>query len=315
MKAIECSKYGPPEVLQITKCDKPIPKDDEVLIKIYATSVTDSDIFIRSSKVALSILIPFRLMMGIKKPRNPIIGEVFAGEIEFAGTEIKRFKVGDQVYGFTGFSLGAYADYKCMKEKDSKRGCLAIKPKNINYKDSTSAAYGGFLALQFMDKVQINADSKVLIYGASSTSGTFAIQYAKRFGAEVTAICGLLNLEFVKSIGADKVLDYADYNSINKLEKYNLVLDAVGKRKTSELKKSCSQSLTQNGRYISIDDEALQLNSERLNKITKLVETGKIKPVTDRIYNFDQIVEAHKYVEIGHKRGNVAITVNQSVNH
>lgn len=310
MKAIFCSKYGSPEVLQIKEYKKPVPKEDEVLIKIFATSVTDSDIFIRSSNVILGLIIPFRLMIGIQRPRNPIIGEVFSGEIEFAGSEIKRFKVGDQVFGFTGFSLGAYADYKCMKEKDSKRGCLAIKPQNISFEDATSVAYGGFLALQFMDKIQIKSSSKVLIYGSSGTSGTFAIQYAKSFGAEVTAVCSSSNFEFVKSLGAAKVLDYTKNDSINKLEKYDLVLDAVGKRKTSELKKVCFKSLTKNGKYISIDDEALQLSSERLNKITKLVESGKIKPVTDRVYNFDQIVEAHKYVELGHKRGNVAIKVN-----
>ena len=314
MKAIVCSKYGSPEVLQFQECKKPIPQKEEVLIKIYATSVTDSDIFIRSSIVPLSILIPFRIMMGIRKPRNPIIGEVFSGEIEFAGSEIKRFKIGDQVYGFTGFSLGAYADYKCMKEKDSKRGCLAIKPKNISFEDATSAAYGGLLALQFMDKFNIKPNNKVLIYGASGTTGTFAIQYAKSLGAEITGICSLSNLEFVKSLGADKVLDYTKNDSINKLERYDLILDAVGKRKTSELKKTCINSLTPSGKYISIDDEALLLSSDRLNRITKLVESQKIKPVTDRIYNFDQIAEAHKYVEHGHKRGNVAITVNHLVN-
>lgn len=310
MKAIICSKYGSPEVLQIKEYEKPIPKKDEVLIKIFATSVTDSDIFIRSSNVAPGLIIPFRLMIGIRRPRNPIIGEVFSGEIEFAGSEIKQFKVGDEVYGFTGFSLGAYADYKCMREKDTKRGCLAIKPNNISFEDATSAAYGGFLALQFMDKTQINSGSKVLIYGASGTSGTFAIQYAKSFGAEVTAVCSSSNFEFVNSLGADKVLDYTKNDSINKLERYDLVLDAVGKRKISELKKTCSNSLTKNGKYISIDDEALQLSSERLNKITNLIESGKIRPITDRVYNFDQIVEAHKYVELGHKRGNVAINVN-----
>lgn len=310
MKAIICSKYGSPEVLQIKEYKKPVPKKDEVLINIYATSVTDSDIFIRGSKVTPGLIIPFRLMIGIRRPRNPIIGEVFSGEIEYAGSEIKRFKVGDKVYGFTGFSLGAYADYKCMKEKDSKRGCLSIKPRNISFVDATSAAYGGFLALQFMDKIQINSGSKVLIYGAAGTSGTFAIQYAQYFGAEVTAVCSSSNFEFVKSLGAEKVLDYTKNDSINKLERYDLVFDAVGKRKTSELKINCSKSLAKNGKYISIDDEALQLSSERLNKITQLVESGKIKPVTDRVYNFDQIVEAHKYVELGHKRGNVAITVN-----
>jgi len=162
-----------------------------------------------------------------------------------------------------------------------------------------------------MDKTQLNFDSKVLIYGASGTTGTFAIQYANSFGAEVTAVCSSLNKEFVKSLGADKVLDYTTYDSINKLEKYDLVLDAVGKRKTSELKKASMNALTSTGKYISIDDEALQLNSERLNQITKLVEVGYIKPIADRVYNFEQIKEAHKYVETGHKRGNVAIIVNR----
>ena len=198
MKAIICSKYGSPEVLKIKEYEKPVPKKDEVLINIYATSVTDSDIFIRSSNVTLGLIIPFRLMIGIRRPRNPILGEVFSGEIEYAGSDIKRFKVGDQVFGFTGFSLGAYADYKCMKEKDSRRGCLAIKPKNISFEDATSVAYGGFLALQFMDKIQIKSGSKVLNYGASGTSGTFAIQYAKSFGAEVTAVCSSSNFKFVK---------------------------------------------------------------------------------------------------------------------
>jgi len=229
MKAIICSKYGSAEVLQFQQCKKPVPKEDEVLIKIYATSVTDSDIFIRSSNVPLGILIPFRVMMGIRKPRNPIIGEVFSGEIQFAGSEIKRFKAGDQVYGFTGFSLGAYAEYKCMNEIDSKRGCLVIKPKNISFEDATSAAYGGFLALQFMDKTQINSGSKVLIYGASGTSGTFAIQYAKSFGAEVTAVCSRANIPMVTKLGADKTIDYTNQDFTKATDRFDVIFDAVGK--------------------------------------------------------------------------------------
>ncbi len=311
MKAIVCTKYGSPEVLQIEQRQKPIPREDEVLIKIYATSVTNSDIFIRSSKVPLIGMIPFRLMLGIKKPRNSIIGEVFSGEIEFVGPEIKRFKIGDQVYGFTGYSLGAYADYKCMKEIDSKRGCLAVKPNNISFEEATSAAYGGLLAFQYLEKGPILRDHKVLIYGASGTSGTIAVQYTKHLGAAVTGVCGSSNIEFVKSLGADKVLDYTKKESINDLEKYDFVLDAVGKKRTSELKNACRSALTINGKYVSIDDGALLLQSDRLNKITELVELGIIKPVTDRIYRFEQIIEAHQYVEMGHKKGNVAITVNK----
>jgi NADPH:quinone reductase-like Zn-dependent oxidoreductase len=250
-------------------------------------------------------------MIGITKPRNSIIGEVFSGEIEFAGSEIKRFKAGDQVYGLTGFSLGAYADYKCMKEIDSKRGCLATKPRNISFEEATSAAYGGLLAFQQLEKGNIRRGHKVLIYGASGTSGTIAVQYAKHLGATVTGVCGPSHIEFVKSLGADKVLDYTIKQSIESLEEYDYVLDAVGKNKTSALKKACAKALATNGKYGSIDDGALLLQSDRLNRITELVELGTIKPVNDRIYNFDQIVEAHKYVETGHKKGNVAITVNK----
>ena len=311
MKAIVCTKYGPPEVLQLKEVEKPRPKNNEVLIKIYAASVTNSDIFIRSSNIPLLMMIPMRLMIGITKPRNSIIGEVFSGEIEFAGSEIKRFKAGDQVYGLTGFSLGAYADYKCMKEIDSKRGCLATKPRNISFEEATSAAYGGLLAFQQLEKGNIRRGHKVLIYGASGTSGTIAVQYAKHLGATVTGVCGPSHIEFVKSLGADKVLDYTIKESIESLEEYDYVLDAVGKNKTSALKKACAKALATNGKYGSIDDGALLLQSDRLNRITELVELGTIKPVNDRIYNFDQIVEAHKYVETGHKKGNVAITVNK----
>ena len=310
MKAIICTKYGPPEVLKIVEYKKPEPKDDEVLIKIYAASVTNSDIFIRGSNIPLKFRIPMRLMIGITRPRKAIIGEVLSGEIVQIGSKIKRFHVGDQVYGLTGFSLGAYADYKCMQEKDSKQGCIAIKPKNISFEEATAAAYGGLLAFQFLEKGNIQPKQKVLIYGASGTSGTIAIQYAKYLGAEVTGVCSAKNTQFVKSLGADKTLDYTNKDSISKLEVYDFVLDCVGKRKTSELKEVCKRSIANKTKFVSIDDGALVLNSERLNKIRELIESKRIKPFNDKIYPFEQIVDAHKYVELGHKRGNVAVTVN-----
>jgi len=310
MKAIVCEKYGPPEVLKIAQREKPVPKNNEVLIKIYATSVTNSDIFIRSSEVSPQLIIPFRLMMGLTRPRNSILGEVFSGVIEFAGSEVKRFSVGDKVYGLTGFSLGAYADYMCMRESDSNKGCLALKPNNINFEEATSAAYGGLLAFQFLEKVKVARGHEVLIYGASGTSGTIAVQYAKHLGAVVTAVCGPSNLDFVKSLGADRVLDYTKQESIRCLGEYDVVFDTVGKRKTSDLKKAGMAALKANGAYISIDDGVLLLESDRLNYITLLVESGAIKPVNDRIYPFEQIVAAHRYVQMGHKRGNVAVTVN-----
>ncbi len=312
MKAIVCKKYGAPENLEIVEYKNPTPNDNEVLIKIYATSVTDSDIFIRSSNVPLRMLIPFRLMIGILKPRNEILGEVFSGVIEKIGTRIKRFKVGDQVYGITGMSLGAYAEYKCMKEIDSKKGCIAIKPGNISFEEATAAAYGGLLAFQFLEERNIQPNQKVLIYGASGTSGTIAIQYAKHLGAEVTGVCSAKNIEFIKSLGADKTLDYTKRESISKLEVYEFILDAVGKRKTSPLKDACKQLLKNGGKYVSIDDSALICSSERLNRIKELVESKKITPINDRCYPFEQIIDAHRFVELGHKKGGVAITVKNS---
>ncbi len=310
MKAILCKKYGSPEVLTLVDCDKPVPKEDEVLIKVFAASVTNSDIFIRSSNVPLQLLIPMRLMMGIFRPRKKIIGEVLAGEIVWTGPKITRFKTGDQVYGLTGFSLGAYAEYKCMRETDSKQGCITIKPSNISYEEATGAAYGGLLAFQTLEKWNIKPGHKVLIYGASGTTGTMAVQYVKALGADVTAVCSAGNAQFVQDLGADKVLDYTDDNSVSRLEEYDFVFDAVGKAKNSSLKKACIQQAKIKGQYGSIDDGALILSSDRLNRIREFVEAGKIKPINSRSYPLEQIVEAHRYVESGHKLGNVAITIS-----
>ncbi len=309
MKAIICTKYGPPEVLQIKEVEKPTPKDYEVLIKIHATAVTASDIFIRSSNVPLLVLIPMRIMLGICKPRKSIIGLVLAGEIELIGKDIKRFKIGDKVYGLTGYGLGAYAEYKCMKETDSMNGCLALKPRNISYEEATVAAYGGLLAFQSIEKGNIQQSQNVLIYGASGTSGTIAIQLAKYLGAKVTGVCSTTNLELVKSLGADTVIDYTKTDRLDPTIQYDFILDAVGKAKTSKLKEACKRALTPNGKYVSIDDGKLVLDSKRLDKIRENVEAGLIKPIIDKTYPFEEIVEAHRYVEKGHKKGGVAITV------
>lgn len=314
MKAIICTKYGPPEVLQFGEVEKPTPKDDEVLIKIHATAVTASDIFIRSSNVPIWFLIPMRIMLGICKPKNPIIGLVLAGEVEAIGKDIKRFKIGDEVYGLTGYGLGAYAEYKCMKEIDSTHGCLAIKPKNISYEEATVAAYGGLLAFQAVEKGNIKKGQNVLIYGASGTSGIIAIQLAKYLGATVTGVCSTLNLEMVKSLGADTVLDYSKQDILPQGAKFDFVVDTVGKMKTSKLKKTCKKALTPNGKYVSIDDGNLLLESKRLNKIKEYIEAGRIKPIIDKIYPFEEIVEAHRYVEKGHKKGGVVILINKVQN-
>jgi NADPH:quinone reductase-like Zn-dependent oxidoreductase len=309
MKAIICTKYGPPEVLKMKEVEKPAPTDDEVLIKIFATAVTASDIFIRGSQIPIQFWIPMRIMLGLTKPRKSIIGLVLAGYVESVGKNVKRFKQGDQVYGLTGFGLGAYAEYKCMKETDSTFGCLALKPNNLSYEEATVAAYGGLLAFQYMEKGHIQRGQKVLIYGASGTTGTTAVQFAKYLGAEVTGVCSTSNIDLVKSLGADSVIDYTKKDSINLIKQYDFILDAVGKFKTSELKEACKKALIPKGKYVSIDDGKLILDSNRLALVKDLFENGHIKPVVDRSYPLEKIVEAHEYVGKGHKKGGVAITI------
>jgi NADPH:quinone reductase-like Zn-dependent oxidoreductase len=309
MKAVICTEYGPPEVLKIAEVEKPSPKDDDVCIRIYAAGVTASDVFIRGSNVPVRLKILMRLMIGITKPRRSILGLVLAGKIESVGKNIRRFKPGDSVYGLAGFRFGAYAEYVCLKETDSKAGSIALKPGNISYEEATVAAYGGMLAFQFLEKENIQKGDKVLVYGASGASGTLAVQIAKHLGAEVTGVCSTSNLEMVKNLGADYVMDYTKQDSLPDGVKYDFVLDSVGKIKTSKLKDSCKSALTPNGKYLTVDDGALILNSERLNKIKDYIEAGYIRPVLDRCYPLEDIVEAHRYVEQGHKKGGVAIRI------
>jgi NADPH:quinone reductase-like Zn-dependent oxidoreductase len=250
-----------------------------------------------------------RLYVGFTKPKNPILGLVLSGEIESHGKDIKQFQIGDQVYGMTGYSFGGYAEFKCMTEKESKNGCLAIKPNNMSHQEAASVSYGGILAIHFMRKMNIQSGQKVLIYGASGAIGTVAVQIAKSLGAEVTGVCGSSNADLVKSLGADKVIDYTDEGSINKLEMYDNILDAVGKNKKSTLKTASKKALKGNGKYISVDDGLLELRSEYFIQLTQLCEAGKIKAVTDSTYTLEQIVEAHRYVDQKHKKGNVVITI------
>jgi NADPH:quinone reductase-like Zn-dependent oxidoreductase len=311
MKAVVCTGYGPPEVLQLRQFGNPVPGDSEVLVKIRATAVTASDIFIRrgGSQLPWRYRIPMRVMIGLTKPRRAIIGLVLAGEIESAGKNAKRFKIGDQVYGVTGFGLGAYAEYTCMKETDSRHGCLAHKPAGISFEAATVAAYGGLLALQYLEKGNLRRGQRVLIYGASGTCGTTAVQIAKHWGAHVTGVCSTANLDLVTSLGADSVIDYTKQNSAGPGVRFDFILDAVGRMKTSKFKQACKKALSPAGRYVSIDDGALKLDSGRLAVIKDLVEAGHVKPVIDRCYPLEKIVEAHSYVGEGHKKGGVAITI------
>jgi NADPH:quinone reductase-like Zn-dependent oxidoreductase len=309
MRAVVCTRYGGPDVLEVREVERPSPRDDEVCIRVMATAVTASDIFIRSSDVPLRVRIPMRLMLGVTRPRRPIIGLVLAGEVASVGRGVTRFEPGDQVYGLTGFGLGAYAEYKCMSETDSKRGCLALKPENLTCEEATVAAYGGLLALQYMGRGDVQRGQRVLVYGASSTSGTTAVQWARHLGAEVTGVCGTANLDLVRSLGATTVIDYTQTDALAPGDSYDFVLDAVGKAKTSRLKESCRASVPSRHAYVSIDDGALKLDSERLTAMRVLVEAGHIRPVVDRSYALEDIVAAHRYVEQGHKRGGVAVTV------
>ena len=306
MRAAVCTRYGPPEVLQLREVEKPIPRDNEVLIKIYATTVTSSDWFIRSAlrSAPVTTQILLRLVKGFTRPRKPILGLVLAGEIEETGKRLRRFRVGDRVYAFTKFRFGSYAQYTCLPETAT----LTSAPSNLTYEEAAAIPYGGLLALHYLRKGTIRAGQQVLIYGASGAVGTSAVQLAKHFGTVVTAVCSTTNLDLVASLGADAVIDYAKQHTPGKV--YDLVLDAVGTRKTSKLKEACRTALAPGGKYISVDDGMPHMTASDLEQLTDLVEAGKIKPVIDRCYPLEQIVAAHQYVEQGHKKGNVVVTVS-----
>ncbi|NDJ77580.1 MAG: NAD(P)-dependent alcohol dehydrogenase [Chloroflexi bacterium] len=317
MRAVICTKYGPPEVLQLAEVEQPTPKDDEVRIKIFATAVTASDGIVRGFK--LPIWHPLGLLMGLVvgfgKPRNPILGMVLAGEVEATGQDVAQFKVGDPVFASTGTRFGCYAEYICLPEK-SKKGLpaqipsvMTLKPTNMTYEEAAALPYGGLLALLFLRKGNIQSGQNVLIYGASGAIGTAAVQIARAFGNTVTGVCSTRNIEMVQSLGANRVIDYTAEDATSKLERYDLVLDAVGKRKSSALKKRCKEALTPQGQYVSVDDGNPKPTLELLTTIKDLVEAGKIKPIIDRTYPLEQMAEAHRYVDTGHKKGNVVITV------
>jgi len=316
MKAIVYTKFGPPDVLKLREVEKPTPKDNEVLIKIHATTVVKEDPDMRASPG----------FNGFLKPRNPILGQELAGEVEATGRNVSRFSPGDQVFGIGMF--GAYAEYKCMPEN----GALAIKPTNMSYGEAASVPNGALTALPFLrDKGKIQSGQSVLIYGSSGSVGAAAVQLARYYGAEVTGVCSTTNLEWVKSLGADEVIDYTREDFTQNGKTYDIIFDTVGKRSFSE----CKGSLTNTGIYLTtIPTPVIMLQvlwpakngskkvkflaaglrpaSEKIKDLvflTELIEAGKIKPVIDSFYPLEQIAEAHRYVEQGRKKGNVVITI------
>lgn len=323
MKAIVYTQYGPPEVLQLKEIEKPVPKDNDVLIKIYATSVTVADCRVRAFNVPASYWLPARVALGLLRPKQQILGGELSGIIEGVGKNVQRFKAGDKVFAFSGHKMGAYVEYKCMDEQD----CIGLKPENLSFEQAAALSFGGTTALHFLKKGNITRGEKILIYGASGSVGTYAVQLAKYFGVEVTGVCGTGNVELVKSIGADRVIDYTKVDVADLDEKFDVVFDAVGKTDIAKIIRIIKPQgryihtvttpftelkirLKLLGSHIKLVGGTFQATTEQFNFIKKLADEGFLKPVIDRQYSFEEIALAHEYVDKGHKKGNVVIKVN-----
>ena len=334
MKAIVYTKYGLPDVLQLKEVEKPAPKDNEVLIRVCATSVNYGDLAARNFKaispqefnMPLLFWLLAKISFGLSKPNITILGSEFAGKVEAAGKAVKLFKPGDQVFGYPGQSFGAYAEYICLPEN----GVLAIKPANLSCEEAAVIPYGAIMALNLLRKVNVRRGQKVLINGASGAIGSAAVQIARYFGAEVTGVCGTPRLEFVKSLGVEHVIDYTREDFTRNGETYDLIFDILGKSSFSQ----CQGSLKPDGILLFASFKMKQLfqmlqisrsagqkvicalapgSLEDLISVRELIEAGNIKVIIDKRYPLEQTAEAHRYVEQGHKKGYVVITLEKSL--
>lgn len=325
MKAILCTDYGPPDVLQLGEIDKPVPKDGEVLIRIRATSVTAADCELRRFDFPGWVRLPMRLWFGLRRPRRPVLGQEVAGDIELVGKEVKSLRKGDRVFGTTGIRLGAYAEFICLPER-SQDGAIATMPANLGYEQAAVVPYGGGEALQFLRKANIRGGQKVLINGAGGSFGTFAVQLAKIFGAHVTAVDSRAKLEMLQALGADRVIDYTREDFTESRETYDVIFDVVRNSPSRRMVRSLSES----GCYLTANPGLSQLlhglwarmtskkrvifgassgTSEDLAYLRGLIEAGKLRPVIDRSFPLAQMAEAHRYAETGQKQGNIVISI------
>jgi len=307
MRAIVCTRYGPPEVLRLEELETPDPQKNEVRIRIFATAVTSSDCYARGLDLSFKYRLMARLVLGWTAPRRPVLGMVLSGEVDAVGPDVGTLKAGDRVFGLDWRRFGTYADFVCWPAD----GLLATPPANLSDEESASIPYGGLLALSCLRRADVQAGQQVLVYGASGAVGTSAVQLARHFGAEVTGVCSTANLALVESLGATRVVDYTREDFTAQGRRYDLILDAVGKRKSAPGLRHCERALASGGRRLSVDDGRPNLLAEDLKLLAALAAEGEIRPVIDRCYPLEELVEAHRYVDEGHKRGNVVIAVAQ----
>ena len=308
MKAAVCTRYGPPEVLEVREVAKPVPGSRDVLIRIRAAAVSYSEFAIRrgATRASLPLRIVVWLLIGYRGPRKSIMGLTLAGEVEATGRNVTRFKAGDRVFAYTTMRGGAYAEYARAPE----RSIIALTPANLTDDEAAALPYGGLIAMHYLRLAKLRPDQRVLVYGASGAVGTAAVQLAKHFGANVTAVCGPTNLDLVRSLGADTVLDYTKEDGPGE-KRFDLVFDTVGKWRTSAFKVACRTALAPGGRYFSVDVGLPWPRKDSFLLLRELAEAGKLKAVIDRRYPLEQIVEAHRYAEQGHKKGNVILTMGR----